>query len=170
MKRRWKIVLAVVAVAAASSPALLIYGPERAWERVGPADLGPVDFATLERSPSPNDALAATQGTLPDDVEPDFELPIYSAPPAAVLKAIEERIALLGDRAERVAATATTLRFVTRSPTLRFPDTTVIEAVPVEGGTGLRAYASATVGKSDFGTNRERLKRWLLDLPLPTSG
>ena len=166
MKRRWKIAVAVIAVATAAFPALLLYGPERVWKRVGPADLGPVDFAALSRSTSPNDALAATPGILPERLRPDFELPTYSAPPATVLATIEKRIEALGDEAERVQAEGTALRYVTRSPTLRFPDTTVIEAIAMEQGTGVRAYARATVGKSDFGANRARLERWLLDLPL----
>ena len=38
--------------------AVLLPGPARSWSVFGPADLGPVDFARLERRSSPNDALA----------------------------------------------------------------------------------------------------------------
>ena len=157
-------------MAAAGFGALLLYGPERAWERVGPADLGPVNFAELDRSLSPNDALAASDGALPSGVTPDLRLPVFQAPPSRVIAAVEDRVRTLGTDVELVAKEGHTLRYVTRSRFMRFPDTTVIEAVPVDGGTAVRAYARATLGRSDFGANLARLERWLGGLDLPSDG
>lgn len=142
--------------------AFLIYGPERTWALFAPADLGPVEFDSLVRRETPNDALAASSGLAEDA---DVELPTYEADAASVMDAVDRRIAELGDEAELVAQSPTMRRFVTRSPVMRFPDTTVIEAVPMpEGRTGLRAYARASIGQSDLGANEARLRRWLLDL------
>ena len=141
---------------------LVLYGRERAWERIAPADLGAVRFDALVRSPTPNDALAATPAL---GLAADAALPLYDAPLAAVMAAIDARIAAEG--AQVVASGPTSRRVVTRSRFMRFPDTTVIEAVPVEGGTALRAYARASVGHGDFGANAARLQRWLGGLALP---
>ena len=147
--------------------ALVLYGRERAWERVGPSDLGRVSFDALVRSPAPNDALLATPAL---GLNADAPLPLYRATPEAVMAAIDAVIAREG--AQVVEAGPTLRRVVTRSPLMRFPDTTTIEAVPVEGGaangggTALRAYARATVGRSDFGANARRLRDWLGALPL----
>ena len=161
MRRRWRIAIAVGIAVLAAFPALALYGRERAWEHVAPADLGPVEFATLQRSGDPNDALAATPGALPRGLEAELSLPHFDAPPERVIAAVEARVALLDADAVLVASDGTTRRYVTRSRWMRFPDTTVIEAVPTDGGTALRAYARASVGKSDFGANRARLERWL---------
>ena len=165
MRTLVRLVLGVAALVGLGFVGLLLYGPERAWERIAPSDLGPVDFARLTRSPTPNDALAATPGALPDGAPAaDIALPAFDATPAALLEAVDARATAEG--AERVAADGTTLRFVTRSPRLRFPDTTVVEAVPLpDGRIGLRAYARASVGHSDLGANAARLERWLTGLP-----
>lgn len=144
--------------------ALTLYGRERAWERLAPSDLGAVSFDALVRSPTPNDALAATP-LLGMDAE--IALPLYAAAPAEVLAAIDARVAAEGDRARTVAAGPLMRRTVTRSALMRFPDTTVIEAVEVPGGTALRAYARASLGRSDLGANAARLRDWLGGLPLP---
>ena len=157
-----RIVLRLVALLALGFAGLVLYGRERAWERVGPADLGRVDFAALVRSPTSNDALAATPAL---GLDADVVLPLYLAAPDEVMRAIDAVIAAEGG--EVVEATPTLRRIVTRSKVMRFPDTNTVEAVPVDGGTALRAYARATVGQSDFGANAERLRRWLGGLPLP---
>ena len=162
MRTRWGRRLALLV--AAGLGAFMIYGRERSWRLVAPADLGPVDFGALRRSPRPNDALAASRGL---DASADVVLPVYSATPQDVLAEVDARIAALGDEVERVETTPTKRRFVTRSRLMRFPDTTVIEAVPLhDGRTGLRAYARASLGYSDLGANAARLRRWLDDLPL----
>jgi hypothetical protein len=44
-------------IAVGAAGAAWYFGPERAWRLLGPADLGPVDFETLQRRPRPTDAL-----------------------------------------------------------------------------------------------------------------
>lgn len=141
---------------------LVLYGRERAWERVAPSDLGHASFDALVRSPVPNDALAMTPVLGPGA---DVVLPLYDATPEAVMAAVDAVIAREGG--EVVHAGALTRRVVTRSRLMRFPDTNTIEAVPVAGGTALRAYARASVGRSDMGVNAARLAAWLGALPLP---
>ena len=161
-----RILLRLAALLALGFSGLVLYGRERMWEKAGPADLGRVEFDALVRSPTPNDALAATPVL---GLDADVALPFYLASPAEVMAAIDAVIAREGG--EVVEATPTLRRVVTRSRVMRFPDTNTIEAVPMEGmgegGTALRAYARATVGQSDFGANAARLERWLGGLPLP---
>ena len=53
------------------------------------------------------------------------------------------------------------LRFIMRSPTLRFPDTISVEFFDVKGGATLAIYARAQIGYKDFGANEKRVRRWL---------
>ena len=159
MRLSARIALIGTTLAVAGFGALLVYGPERVWERFVPIDLGPVDFASLQRSVSPNDALAATPGTVPVGLPIDTVLPIYARSVQELLNAIDERAA--NDGARIVASGANMRRYVTYSPTLRFPDTTVVEAVRLDVGTGVRAYARASLGYADMGANQKRLERWL---------
>lgn len=160
-----RLATAAVVVGVAGTGLAFLIGPERVWSRLGPTDLGPVDFAALMRSSTPNDALAATPGALPPGAgAADFALPRYRGASADVLAEVDA--AALAGGAERVGSDPTSRRYVTRSPRLRFPDTTVVQAVELADGTvGLRAYARASLGASDFGANANRLRRWLGALP-----
>lgn len=55
----------------AAAAVLLTAGPERLWETFGPADLGDVDFATLQRRDTPNEALAC----LPEFCAAEADMP-----------------------------------------------------------------------------------------------
>ena len=161
-----RFLIRLFALLAVGLAGLVLYGRERAWERVAPSDLGSVSFDALVRSPDPNDALAATPVPRSGSgMDADVVLPLYDAPPEAVMAAIDAVIAREGGEVVHVAPLAR--RVVTRSRVMRFPDTNTIEAVPTERGTAIRAYARASVGQADFGTNAARLARWLGSLPLP---
>lgn len=130
------------------------------WERIaGPADLGRYDFDHAPRSRTPNDALACTPGLCGS--EPDIVLGESEDPPAAIVAAVIRRVTegprpalRVDDRTDPAYA-----RFVVRSPLMRFPDTVEVEALELSNGrTGIRAYARAQLGKSDFGANRAYLK------------
>lgn len=144
--------------------AFLLIGRERSWELMaGSPDRGQRDFAANQRSATPNDALACSPGLCQD---PDFEIePAGDAPPAAIerlsqrLLAIDPLARRIDDRSDPLKA-----RFVTYSPTLRFPDMIHLEAVSLpDGRTGLMAYARAQLGRSDLGKNLARLKTLLAE-------
>jgi uncharacterized protein (DUF1499 family) len=134
---------------------------EGAWALVfGPPDLGAVDFATLARRRTPNDALVAPEG-LCRQADVDRVAPAHRVP-AERLRAILAEVALSERGTTRLAATGAQDRFLVRTPFFRFPDTVNAEAVPRgEGEAALALYSRSQIGGYDFGVNGARLARWL---------
>jgi uncharacterized protein (DUF1499 family) len=149
--------LAVLAVVA-----FLVLGPARIWGVFGPADLGPVDFARLERRGSPNDSLACPEGFC-GGARADIPSPVF-AMDARALAATMERVLEAERGLARVAADAAagTARYVQRTPLLGFPDTIELRYVDLPGGRStLAIYSRSKLGHSDLGANRARIARWL---------
>ena len=134
----------------------------------GPPDLGPVDFPTLRRRSSPNDALACPQDvcTARTDVTvPDF--PVDGERLRTLVKAVAT-----ADGAEHVFESSTQPqdRYVARTRLMRFPDT--IDVLIVERDAGhatLALYSRSQIGRSDLGANRARLSRWIARLSARTA-
>ena len=134
---------------------------DRIWSLVfGNPDLGPVDFRTLARRAQPNDALICPRDHCPNAV-PDREPPVLPV-------AAERLRALVSAVAREEAGTsvlddgAPQMRYLVRSRVLRFPDTVNVEIVArSEGRATLALYSRSQVGRTDFGTNRRRLERWV---------
>lgn len=153
--------LALIVVLVAAG-AFFIAGPERIWARFGPADLGEVDFATLVRRDTPNDALACTPpfcGAASGEVE----APILDMPAPEAFRLVEGSLA--GEpRLVQVARDdgQLALRYVQRSRLLGFPDTmnVKIAALP-DGRSAVLIYSRSLVGRSDLGVNRTRIERWV---------
>ena len=149
-----------IVLIAAFAAAFLILGPERLWAQFGPADLGEVDFATLERRASPNDALAC----LPEfcKAEADIQAPVIARPSGDVFRAVQDAVMQEPRLAQVGADTASgTLRFVQRSPLMGFPDTVNVKVVPMaDGGSAVLIYSRSQIGKGDMGVNLARVKRW----------
>ncbi len=159
--RRRTLIITILGLIVLAVAVVLAVGPERLWERFGPADLGDVEFATLVRRDQPNDALAC----LPEYCEAkiDIPAPVIAKPQADVFLAVQQ--ALAGEPGlEQVAgdAAAGTLRYVQRSKLMRFPDTISVQVMPASGGgSAVLLYSRSQLGKSDFGVNRARLERWI---------
>ena len=131
----------------------------------GPPVLDFVDFATLTRRSSPNDALAC-----PPDVCPKARIDIV--PPVYPVSA-ERLRAIVAEVAQEEPRTLSTWansfpddgdqdRYGTRSRILRFPDTVNVKIIPRgENGATLALYSRSQIGYWDFGVNRARLERWL---------
>ncbi len=151
----------LIAAAVLFAAAILVLGPERIWAQFGPADLGDVDFATLQRRGTPNDALAC----LPEfcAAKADLAAPVFARPPADLFSAVQDAVA----REPRLAlvnadAGQGTLRYVQRSPLLGFPDTVNVKVAPMAGGgSAVLLYSRSQIGKGDMGVNRARIERWL---------
>ncbi len=136
-------------------------GPERFWALLGPADLGPVSFASLERSSSPNDALVC-----PDKhcvASRDVRPPVWAMDAALLAEAMdaaisgEPNLVRVDDGSE-----PTRRRYVQRTDTLGYPDTISIEFVDLEAGEStLAMYSRSQIGRSDFGVNLNRMRRWM---------
>ena len=124
-------------------------------------DTGPVNFATLQRRVTPNDALLCPPGRCLN-ARPDWETPSYAATPADLLA----RVATIADAEPSTGALyqhpGLHLRFVQYSRIMRFPDTIDVEAFPVgDDKSTLAIYSRSLLGRYDFGVNRARIARWL---------
>jgi uncharacterized protein (DUF1499 family) len=131
-----------------------------------PRDNGPVDFATLERRKSPNDALACLS-SLCARAKIDFPSPSFPVPVEELRKRVDIVVGSEPNSDELTCTTdcATSGRFVEYSPLFRFPD--VIDVKVIEAGAGkstLAIYSRSVVGYWDFGVNAERVRRWLAAL------
>ncbi len=154
----------LAAMAAISGGVIFLVGPERIWRLFGPPDLGPIEFETLERRATPNDALIC-----PPDLckaKSDLVSPVFAVNAgelrAAMAKAVssEPRVTLI----ESNDATLSD-RYIQRSALLKFPDTVVVRYIErPEGGATLAIYSRSQLGHSDLGVNLARLKRWMRKL------
>ncbi|MBU6372828.1 MAG: DUF1499 domain-containing protein [Alphaproteobacteria bacterium] len=124
-----------------------------------------IDFATLERPPSPNTYLVAPPG-LCRAAEPELAAPKF--PQAApVVRDAFFRMAAKQPRVTYGAKDDTGLQYelVQRSALFRFPDTITVRFIPLaEGGSTLAIYSRSQVGYSDMGVNRKRVQAWLAAL------
>lgn len=162
MKRIFKAVGLLLASLVLLFGVMGLFGFEKLWRFAGPADMGPVVWEGLKKGPKPNQALVCPKG-LCNDADMDRESPVYAvdgtALKAALLKAVENERDLKrvdDDNAEFE------LRFVTYSPTMRFPDTTRVRIIPIdENSSTIALYAQAQIGVRDFEMNLKRVQRWL---------
>lgn len=138
-------------------------GIEEVWSLVlGPPDLGPVDFANLDRSATSADALAC-----PSDLcragTADIPSPVYPVP-GERLRAIVAEVAREDPRTDLVfqARWAEEDRYVARTRTLRLPDTINVAILGAgQGASTFALYSRSQIGALDFGANRARVERWL---------
>ena len=161
MRRFLKLLIALIVVLVLGfAAAFLIVGPDRLWAQFGPADLGDVDFATLERRDTPNDALACLPAYCA--AKADIAAPVIARPFGDVFLAVQDAV-VHEPGLEQVDADSGqgTLRFVQRSKLLGFPDTINVKVVSTEdGGSAVLIYSRSQLGKGDMGVNLERVKRW----------
>ena len=153
-----------VVLVAAAMPFFWIAGPERIWELFGPADLGDVEFETLRRRTSPNDALSCPSSLCSADS--DLLPPVFPVDPVDLRKAM--RKALMSERRLTlvdVKDDPPTDRYVQRSEKLHFPDTIVIRYLELgPSRSTLAIYSRSQLGRKDFGINLARIERWIRKL------
>lgn len=163
--KRWarRLLRAVVAIAALFI-LFELAGPEHVWSLIGPADLGPVDFKTLQRRTTPNDALACPVNLC--QAKADIASPEFMGSAQDLRQAFSKAI---GDEPRLVQAagddTSLTYRYVQRSWLMRYPDTIVVQFFDIAGGhSTLALYSRSQLGKGDLGVNLARIERWLAAL------
>lgn len=161
MRKKLAISAIIVALVLIPVVAFSLTGPERLWRLFGEPDLGRIEFGSLTRRSSPNDALACPTELCKarsDLVPPFFAIGVDGLRNAmAKVLTSEPRLTLV--RADDATLTD---RYVQRSAILGFPDTIVIRYIdqPEERST-LAIYSRSQIGYGDLGANRARIERWL---------
>ncbi|HSP23633.1 MAG TPA: DUF1499 domain-containing protein [Saliniramus sp.] len=128
----------------------------------GPADQGPVDFASLERTSAPHDALACPEGFC-GSARIDIVTPVYPIA-GSELRSIVREVASRQPETQIVysARWDEEDRYVVRSKGLRFPDTVNARIFGAgDQGSTLALYSRSQIGYSDMGVNERRLRIWL---------
>lgn len=157
VSRMLRFVAALIVLAAIF---VLANGPSFMWQQFGAADLGQVDFTTLQRRSTPNDALVCRKDICAATA--DLEPPEFDVPVAELYRLVQAATAH-EFRLERVGADEKegTLRYVQRSRWMGFPDTINVKINPLENGHSIAMlYSRSQLGTGDFGVNRARLERW----------
>lgn len=136
-------------------------GLERTWQSLfGSPDLGPVEFATLKRRSTPNDALICSADICPR-AQPDAEPPVFPVPKDR-LRGLVSDVVLAEPGTSLLDRGQEQDRYLVRTRLMRFPDTVVVQVFdrgPDESTLAL--YSRSQIGRSDFGVNRRRLERWV---------
>src|SRR5882757_8584862 len=126
-------------------------------------DIGAVNWSTLTRHETPNDALVCPASHCPN-AKPDAEPKTYPIAPAELLARLK-RIALAEPDTTELYCGADcdrTARILQHTRLMRFPDTIDIVVLPLaDNKSTLAIYSRSLVGRSDFGVNRARIARWL---------
>ena len=162
IKRLATAILAVVLLSAAGWYGWQL-GP---WADTTTKEFGiPIDFASLERKPSPNQYLIAPDGATPR-AKPDAASPVFGVAPErlrdAFLAVIAEapRTKLLEQSTDGLR-----LSLVQRSAILRFPDYIDVSILPAGGDSSTIAiYSRSRFGYSDLGVNQRRVEEWMATL------
>jgi hypothetical protein len=149
------------------------FGIASLWQRLaGPADLGPVDFAAIIRSPTGNDALICPPD-LCGATRTDGVAPVFLVPAARLRDAVR---AIEADDPDVFALASGGApeqdRYLARTRLMRFPDTVNVRFIELGGGRStLALYSRSQIGRSDFGANKARLAGWirLLRAALPVA-
>jgi uncharacterized protein (DUF1499 family) len=131
-----------------------------------PLDIGRVNFATLTRHATPNDALVCPAAHCPH-AKPDAEPKTYSMASAELLARLK-RIALAepgtselycGTDCDRI------VRILQHTRLMRFPDTIDIAVLSIgDNQSTLAIYSRSLIGRGDLGVNRARIERWIAAL------
>ena len=127
----------------------------------GPVTYTPIDFATLQRTPRPNQYLMCPADLCAASI--DAASPVYDVSDAALKKTW---LALMSTQPRTVqvglSPDASQYDFIQRSKWFRFPDTITVKFIPLpEGRSTLAIYSRSRYGRSDFGVNQQRIEAWL---------
>lgn len=135
---------------------------ENLWVMMaGPADQGAVDFATLTRSPKPNNYLLC-----PKDLcaEADAAAPVFALSAEELRGAFRDALKNEPDLT-RMDESGTAERYVQKTALMRYPDTISVRYIPLTASTStLAIYSRSLIGRSDFGVNKARVERWMAAL------
>ena len=126
-------------------------------------DTAPTDLRTLDRSFSPNDALACPPASC--TAKADIESPAFALEPAQLGEIVrgvvtgQARTELVGEDPEMGQ-----LVFVQRSKVFGFADTIWVQIVDLESRTSIIIYSRSNFGFWDLGVNARRVRSWLAEI------
>lgn len=169
MRRRGRLIgflawLALIAGLVALAAALYIHlpgGRERLEARFAAPPATPVDFATLRKTPKPNQFLVLPAGV--GAGARDLAAPVFDIPATQLADLWRRQVATGPDVAERRWDAATLSGdYLERTPLMRFPDLISVQFRPL-GATSstLAIYSRSVYGYSDRGVNERRVRQWL---------
>ena len=145
----------------------LVYGRAGLLERAfGPIHREPVDFATLELKPSPNQYLVCPRelcGVRPHAESPAFDVSLEELR-AAWLRVMQQqpRVTLLSSDPDMLH-----YEYEALTPVFHFPDAVTVRLLSVtDGKSALAIYSRSHYGYGDFGENGRRVRGWLERLSL----
>lgn len=157
--------LGLLAIGAAYVALAAIKGRKEALALVfGPVRREPVDFPTLKLKSTPNQYLVCPEGYCAAQahrVAPKFPVGVQELQDAwfEVIAAQPSTQVIARDEAARQ------FDIETLTPLIGFPDTITVRFLEMpDGGSTLAVYSRSFYGKSDLGTNKKRLDRWLEEL------
>jgi Protein of unknown function (DUF1499) len=132
----------------------------------GVPDTSPIDFATLTRSPNPNDALAAPEGLCRTAI-PDIITTSVAVTEDDVRDLTERALAKYGGEWTRLSdgkdpSGARQIVYRVTTPIMRFPDILRLRLQTTNGQTLVALYSKSHIGFGDMGTNRARIEAILV--------
>ena len=120
----------------------------------------PSNLALLERSSSPNNALACPPGVCV--AQADIDSPTFAVALPVLMETAGQVIAAQ-PRTDRIDEedSANRMVFIQRSKVLGFKDTVWVQGIEIDDGSSLIIYSRSNVGYYDFGVNRDRVRSWM---------
>ncbi len=141
---------------------------------IGSPDLGPVDFETIRRSPTANDALACPPGFC-GGAAVDFDPGVYPGSDEELRRRFAEfvlaqpRVIPLyrGDSPGKPMQD----RYLQRTRLMSFPDTINVRFIALDNDRStLAIYSRSQLGRRDFGVNLERIRLWTNSVMVGSKG
>jgi hypothetical protein len=158
---KWLVIVIAVVVMAVS---LYIYAPGGAGRMESAFKLPafePVDFATLRKTPKPNQYLVCPEAFCAET--PDRASPIFPVPVDTLAASFDAMVRGQPDTSERQRdAALKQVDYVQRTPRMRYPDLITVRFQAVdETSSTLAIYSRSVYGRSDMGVNKARIDAWL---------
>ena len=164
MRRFFRYLLAAILGIAIAIGAMILEGETLETVVFNIPDVPVIDFATLQRGPTPNQYLLCPAKLC--QTQTDGEAPVFDV---SVSKLRDDWDELIADQPRvqvlRRDLTNEQVDYVQRSRVFRFPDIITVRFLPVDDTHAtLAIYSRSVYGKGDMGVNRARVEEWLTRL------
>ena len=160
MRRFFRYLLVAIIGIAVAVLALIWEGGT--FEQIFPiGDVPVTDFATLQRTPVPNQYLLCPASLC--TTQTDGEAPVFDLPADQLQVAWDQMVA---DQPQtqvvRRDIPNMQIDYVQRTPVMRFPDIVTVRFIPIDATHAtLAIYGRSIYGKGDLGVNHARIDDWI---------